>query len=79
MAYRKRTLSAATVATAMDDLERARSACVRICTEAPIGGEHYRAAGEVMSAIDGFAEVVTGRRDHFHTKPCSPPGWAGES
>lgn len=67
---RKRILSPATVASALEDMRRARAACVRISAEAPIHGPHYAAAHEVMQAIDGFAQVATGSLDHFHTRMC---------
>jgi hypothetical protein len=41
--------------------------------QAPIGGPVYTAVGELMEAIDGVAEVLTGDRSHFHMKPHSAP------
>ncbi|MBS7810560.1 hypothetical protein [Roseococcus pinisoli] len=74
MVVRKRLLHAQVLAVAMEDLCRAREACIKVRADAPIGGPHYRAAYGVMQAIDGFAEVVTGDRAHFHARLCSPPG-----
>ncbi len=45
-----------------------RSACVAVCTEAPINGIEYQAAHKLMAALDDMAETLTGDRTHFHTK-----------
>lgn len=45
-----------------------RDACVGMQTRGPINDPLYRSIAEVMSAIDAVAEVMTGRRDHFHTR-----------
>ena len=65
---RKRILSPVAVKALLDALERARRACTDFIGSAPINEPHYRAVGEVMRAIDGFAEVATGSREHFHAK-----------
>ena len=70
MAPRNRILPAGTLSSVLEDLRRAREACVRLHAAAPIHGEHYRAASEVMRAIDGFAEVATGDASHFHQRMC---------
>lgn len=67
---RKRILSEVAVQKLLADLGRARSACIAFRTDAPIGNPHYNAAGEVMLAIDRFAEVAVGDRAHFHAKMC---------
>lgn len=43
-----------------------RTACVGMQTRGPINDPLYDAISELMRAIDGVAEVVTGQRDHFH-------------
>ncbi len=53
----------------LEALEAARRACVQAGRKAPIRGEVYLAVEKLMDAIDEVALVLTGRRDHFHTKP----------
>ncbi|TDG28019.1 hypothetical protein [Paracraurococcus ruber] len=66
---RSSLLSAQLVAEVMEAAGECRRACIRIRTEAPINGPAYEAAGRVMEAIDGLAEVLVGDRTHFHLKP----------
>jgi hypothetical protein len=68
-AIRTRFLSDHTSQQALEAAKQCRAACVAIRTEAPIGGPAYVAAGRVMDAIDGLAEVFTDDRRHFHLKP----------
>lgn len=46
-----------------------RRVCIATVTEAPIGGPEARSAQAALQAIDGIAETLTGRRDHFHLQP----------
>ncbi len=53
-----------------------RTACVAVCTKAPIYSAEYVAAGKLMGALDDMAETLTGDRTHFHTKSHSTHGGA---
>jgi hypothetical protein len=66
---RRRILSAQVSAEAMQVAGECRAACIRILTNAPINGPAYKAAQDVMTAIDGLAEILVGDRRHFHLKP----------
>lgn len=58
-------------AEALDLLDRAegwRKECVRVLSRAPINHPYYRSISEIMDAIDGLAEAVTGDRARFHAK-----------
>jgi hypothetical protein len=46
-----------------------RSAVIVAMTVAPIGGDVYRRCGPLLTAIDHLAEVLAGKRTHFHEKP----------
>ncbi len=48
-----------------------RDACVRASGKAPINEPIYQRTHDVMTAIDGLAEVLTGDRTHF-LKPVWP-------
>lgn len=67
---RPRKLTDADVARLMAALRVCRDACIDFHRAAPILGPHYRAASAITAAIDGFAEVATGSRDHFHGRIC---------
>ena len=71
---RRRILSPATSDAALASAGACRSAAVKLMTEAPIGGPAYRAAEELLRAIDGLAEALTGEADHFHTRPHTAGG-----
>lgn len=45
-----------------------RTACVGMQTRGPINDPLYASISKLMDAIDGVAEVVTGRSDDFHTR-----------
>ena len=45
-----------------------RRVCVATITEAPINGPEAKSVDAAMNAVDGIAETLTGRRDHFHLK-----------
>jgi hypothetical protein len=66
---RRRILSVATQAEALRAAGECRALCVRVLTEAPVGGPVYLAAQQVLVAIDGLAEAITGSPDHFHLGP----------
>jgi hypothetical protein len=65
---RRRILSDPVIAEAMQAAGECRAACVRVVTQAPINGPTYKAAQDVMEAIDGLAEILVGDRRHFHLK-----------
>ena len=44
-----------------------RRSCIEMQTRGPINDPFYASVSKLMEAIDGVAEVVTGRRNHFHT------------
>lgn len=69
MPRRPRTLSPATQAEALAAIEVARRACIRICTEARIGGAGYDAAGMAIEAMDDLAGALAGNREIFSGKP----------
>lgn len=71
---RRRILSPATSDAALASAGACRSAAVKLITEAPIGSPAYQRAEELLRAIDALAEVLTGRGDHFHTKPHTAGG-----
>jgi hypothetical protein len=50
-------------AVLLDAIRACRSACRQAQAQAPIGSPVYVEAGRLMDAIDGVAEVLTGRRD----------------
>ena len=45
-----------------------RRVLVVTITEAPINGPEAKSVDAAMNAVDGIAETLTGRRDHFHLK-----------
>ena len=49
-------------------LGQCRQACTGLCARTVIGSPAYKSAAALMEAIDLFAEVLTGRKDHFHLK-----------
>lgn len=65
----RRILPPTTIDAAMEAAGECRKLCVQVLTEAPIGGPAYKAAGEVMDAIDKLAEALTGERKRFWLKP----------
>ncbi len=64
----KRSFSEGDRRALLDAMEQCRKACVQTRTVAPIGGDVYQGAGELMRAVDEMAEVLTGDRTHFHGK-----------
>ena len=65
---RRRILHDHTAREALRSAGECRAACVQVITQAPIGGPAYVAARQVLDAIDGLAEVLTGDRRHFHLR-----------
>ncbi|MBS7811223.1 hypothetical protein [Roseococcus pinisoli] len=74
MVVRKRKVSAAQIAAALEEFGRTRHRCALLLADLPILGPHAKAVTDVMHAIDAFADLVTGDRAHFHARICSPPG-----
>jgi hypothetical protein len=68
-ARNRRVLSSRTVEEVLMDGCTCRRAMVRLSTEAPIGSPPYRAAVEVLDALDKLAEALTGDRTLWHLKP----------
>lgn len=64
----KRYLSDADKLAFLAKVREWRDACIAMQTLAPINDPFYRSISEVADAIDGVAEAVTGRGDHFHTR-----------
>lgn len=58
----------------LDALRECRTACVQASGRAPINEPVYRGAGEVMTAIDALAGVLTGDATYFHIK-VAPSGY----
>ena len=44
-----------------------RSKCADICTKAPVYGNAYNAASDIMRGIDHAAEELTGDRSYFRS------------
>ncbi|CTQ45697.1 hypothetical protein LAL4801_04152 [Roseibium aggregatum] len=64
---------------ALGRLKEGRAGAIQVSTEAKIGSPEYRAAQDVLDAIDALAEKLTGNREHF-VKPLARAGiWAGPS
>lgn len=71
---RKRILSAATLAHAVEQAQAMRRACVLVQTEAPIFRDHYNAAAEAAQAMTRFIEAVTGQKEE-PARPYEMPGY----
>ncbi|KQQ31518.1 hypothetical protein ASF53_02120 [Methylobacterium sp. Leaf123] len=57
-----------------------RTSCVGMQARGPINDPFYASVSKLMEAIDGVAEVVTCRREHFYTMAhSSPPTGHGPS
>lgn len=65
---RKRLLSAPTSDAALHAAEACRKAAIQVLTEAPINGDAYRRAAELIGAIDALATALTGRAEVFQSK-----------
>ncbi len=68
MPRRPRNLSPSTRTEALTAIEAARRACIRVCTEARIGGPEYEAAGKAIDALDGLTGALTGNAELFWPK-----------
>lgn len=55
----------------LEKLGQGRAGAVQVLREAKIGSKPYREAGNVCEAIDDLAEVLTGDKALFHTKPAT--------
>ena len=62
----KRFLSEEDKQTFLAKAGELRTSCVGMQTRGPINDPLYASISKLMDAIDGVAEVVTGRRDHFN-------------
>jgi hypothetical protein len=69
MVNRRRFLDPGTAEAALKAAGECRARCVQVLTQAPIGEPAYLAARGILEAVDNLAEVLTGDRRHFHTKP----------
>ena len=49
-------------------LGQCRRACNGLCARTVIGSPAYKSASALVDAIDLFAEVLTGSREHLHLK-----------
>lgn len=58
-------------------LKEWRRHCVSILAKAPIRSPIYSATTEIMTAIDGAVEVITGDRTTLHTPAHSTPKLQG--
>jgi hypothetical protein len=56
---------------ALEKLGTGRSGAVQVMREAKIGSKEYKLASYATDAIDELAEVLTGDKRHFHSKPAS--------
>ncbi|WP_372574972.1 hypothetical protein [Ruegeria jejuensis] len=55
-------------AEALEMLATGRSGVIKVSTQAKIKSPEYKAAQNVLSAIDVLAEKLTGDPEHFHLK-----------
>lgn len=55
-------------AEALEKLAAGRSGAIQVSTQANIKSPEYRAAQNVLTAIDVLAEKLTGDTEHFHLK-----------
>lgn len=53
---------------ALEKLAAGRSGAIQVSTQAKIKSPEYRAAQNVLTAIDVLAEKLTGDPEHFHLK-----------
>lgn len=51
--------------TVLANLREGREGALLVCMKAKTGSAEYAAAGRVIEAIDGLAEVLTGNRELF--------------
>ncbi|WP_182177884.1 hypothetical protein [Methylobacterium radiotolerans] len=58
----------------LDDAARWRRQCCEVLSRAKPQGPLYRAVSQIVEAIDGLAEVVTGDRRRFYQKDATTPG-----
>jgi hypothetical protein len=59
------------VTASLEEVETGRKGAVRVRTQAKIHSPEYRAAGEVLDAIDRLAHELTRDPDYFHL-PVAP-------
>jgi hypothetical protein len=50
-------------------IEQCRKASIDALRRAPCTGDVYARASALVDAIDGVAEVLTGKREHFWLEP----------
>lgn len=62
----KRILTDQHIETALLELGRGRSAAIVICTNTKPFGDEYRAAHNVLMAIDKLAVALGKEHNHFH-------------
>jgi len=58
----------------LEEAARWRRQCIDVLTRAKPQGPLYKATAEIVDAIDGLAEVVTGDRKRFHQESPRTPG-----
>ena len=59
-------------AQVLEKLERGRAGAIQVHREAKINSDAYRAARQILEAIDDLAHVLTGDKTHFHLKASTP-------
>lgn len=68
-----RHFGAADRQTLLTAIGECRKACVEALAVEPIGAPLHDRTVAVMQAIDNLAELLTGDREHFWTKPHTIP------
>jgi hypothetical protein len=58
----------------LEEARRWRQQCILVLTRAKPQGPLYKATEEILDAIDGLAETVTGDRQRLHQQSPRTPG-----